>query len=76
MRDIETIDVTADRCDICQHQAYVLAESPKGGELTFCAHHGRMLRADLKGLSWRLAEDREALDKMEPTDGAQHYPIR
>ena len=31
----------ADRCDRCGAQAYVRVELPGGGELLFCAHHGR-----------------------------------
>ncbi|KRE63209.1 hypothetical protein [Nostocoides sp. Soil756] len=32
---------TADRCDRCGAQAYVRARLHAGGELLFCAHHGR-----------------------------------
>ncbi len=31
----------ADRCDRCGAQAYVSARLASGGELLFCAHHGR-----------------------------------
>lgn len=31
----------ADRCDRCGAQAYVRARLHVGGELLFCAHHGR-----------------------------------
>jgi hypothetical protein len=31
----------ADRCDRCGAQAYVRARLASGGELLFCAHHGR-----------------------------------
>jgi len=31
----------ADRCDRCGAQAYVRARLHGGGELLFCAHHGR-----------------------------------
>ena len=31
----------ADRCDRCGAQAYVRASLHGGGELLFCAHHGR-----------------------------------
>ncbi|MCE1177468.1 DUF7455 domain-containing protein [Actinomycetota bacterium] len=35
-------DLTAaDRCDRCGAQAYVRARLNAGGELLFCAHHGR-----------------------------------
>ena len=31
----------ADRCDRCGAQAYIRARLVGGGELLFCAHHGR-----------------------------------
>jgi hypothetical protein len=31
----------ADRCDSCGAQAYIRVDMPSGGELLFCAHHGR-----------------------------------
>ena len=31
----------ADRCDRCGAQAYIRARLVSGGELLFCAHHGR-----------------------------------
>lgn len=31
----------ADRCDRCTAQAYVRVTLSSGGELLFCAHHGR-----------------------------------
>jgi hypothetical protein len=31
----------ADRCDRCGAQAYVRVVLSSGGELLFCAHHGR-----------------------------------
>lgn len=31
----------ADRCDRCGAQAYVRVMLANGGELLFCAHHGR-----------------------------------
>lgn len=50
----------ADRCDRCGAQAYVRARLHSGGELLFCAHHGRKhvpaLRdhADIQDESGRL----------------------
>jgi hypothetical protein len=52
----------ADRCDRCGAQAYVRARLHAGGELLFCAHHGRehlpKLRehAEIHDESDRLAE--------------------
>ncbi|MEU9884615.1 hypothetical protein AB0M95_08080 [Sphaerisporangium sp. NPDC051017] len=52
-----------DRCDRCGAQAYIRASLPMGGELLFCAHHGRRhisaLRekgADIQDESARLSE--------------------
>jgi hypothetical protein len=54
-----------DRCDRCGAQAYIRATLPVGGELLFCAHHGRKhvaaLRdkgADIQDESARLSETR------------------
>lgn len=33
--------MAADRCDRCGAQAYVRVRLTSGGELLFCAHHGR-----------------------------------
>jgi hypothetical protein len=37
---IETL-TAADRCDRCGARAYIRVLLPAGGELLFCAHHGR-----------------------------------
>ena len=53
---------TADRCDRCGAQAYVRARLHAGGELLFCAHHGRehvpalVDKADIIDESERLHE--------------------
>ena len=41
----------ADRCDRCSAQAYVRATLHAGGELLFCAHHGREHIPALAGLA-------------------------
>lgn len=41
----------ADRCDRCGAQAYVRATLHAGGELLFCAHHGRAHTPALAGLA-------------------------
>lgn len=52
----------ADRCDRCGAQAYVRARLHAGGELLFCAHHGREHtpaladKADILDESERLTE--------------------
>ena len=53
----------ADRCDRCSAQAYVRATLHAGGELLFCAHHGRQHIPALVG----LAEIHDESDRlMEP----------
>lgn len=39
----------ADRCDRCGAQAYIRARLVSGGELLFCAHHGREHLPALQG---------------------------
>lgn len=41
----------ADRCDRCGAQAYVRARLHAGGELLFCAHHGRKHLPALRDLA-------------------------
>jgi hypothetical protein len=48
----------ADRCDRCGAQAYVRARLHAGGELLFCAHHGREHLP-------KLREHAEILDETE-----------
>lgn len=39
--------VAADRCDKCGSQAYIRATLLTGGELLFCAHHGKQYGPEL-----------------------------
>ena len=41
----------ADRCDRCGAQAYIRVDLASGGELLFCAHHGRAHEAKLREMS-------------------------
>ena len=38
-----------DRCDRCGAQAYLRVQLKSGGELLFCAHHGREHLPKLRG---------------------------
>lgn len=40
-----------DRCDRCGAQAYVRVILANGGELLFCAHHGRQHEPALAGVA-------------------------
>ncbi len=53
----------ADRCDRCGAQAYVRARLHAGGELLFCAHHGREHLPKLKD----LAEIEDQSDRLQET---------
>lgn len=53
-----------DRCDRCGAQAYIRVSLPSGGELLFCAHHGREhapklreVAIDIHDESTRLTEE-------------------
>ena len=43
-----------DRCDRCGAQAYVRATLATGGELMFCAHHGKEYAEKLKTVAVRF----------------------
>ena len=56
----------ADRCDRCGAQAFVRARLHGGGELLFCAHHGRKHAPALEG----PADNHDESDRLttpEPT---------
>jgi hypothetical protein len=52
----------ADRCDRCGAKAYVRARLHAGGELLFCAHHGREHIPALKDLA-EIDDDTSRLDE-------------
>ncbi len=47
----------ADRCDRCGAQAYMKASLPGGGELLFCAHHGRAYTPTLQAQGADLLDE-------------------
>jgi ribosomal protein L37E len=51
----------ADRCDRCGAQAYVRVTLPSGGELFFCAHHGRAHEARLREVSTSIQDETDLL---------------
>ncbi len=64
-----TPELTAhDRCDRCGAQAYIRARLNGGGELLFCAHHGRQhlsklrAHAQIRDETERLSEPSVAVD--------------
>ena len=51
----------ADRCDRCGARALVRAIMPGGGDLYFCAHHGREHAARLREVAVELRDTTGAL---------------
>ena len=51
----------ADRCDRCGAQAYIRVTLPSGGELLFCAHHGRAHETKLREVSTSYQDQSELL---------------
>ncbi|QYC43810.1 hypothetical protein Nocox_31145 [Nonomuraea coxensis DSM 45129] len=60
-----------DRCDRCGAQAYIRATLPIGGELLFCAHHGRQHIAALREKGADILDESARLSKtpMNAPDG-------
>ncbi|MDB5179233.1 MAG: hypothetical protein JWN01_1176 [Patescibacteria group bacterium] len=55
----------ADRCDRCGAPAYVRATLTGGGELLFCAHHGRKFNEELRAGGADIHDETDRLT--EPT---------
>jgi len=51
----------ADRCDRCGAQAYVRARLITGGELMFCAHHGREHLPKLHDMAVTIEDETDRL---------------
>lgn len=59
---LESVPLNAlDRCDRCGAQAYVRAVLLSGGQLMFCAHHGKAYAEKLKTLSAQIHDESEKL---------------
>jgi len=52
-----------DRCDRCGAQAYVRVTMATGGELIFCAHHGREYSPTLRSMDAVILDETERLDE-------------
>lgn len=63
-----TLKVT-DRCDRCGVQAYIHVALKSGGELLFCAHHGREHLPKLQDLAASIVDETIKLVE-EPPIGA------
>jgi hypothetical protein len=51
----------SDRCDRCGAQAFIRVQLPAGGELLFCAHHGKQYEGKLRELSATIVDESEQL---------------
>ena len=51
-----------DRCDRCGARAYVRAFLTSGGELLFCAHHGREHLPKLQNLTTNIQDETDRLN--------------
>lgn len=59
---LESVPLNAlDRCDRCGAQAYVRAVLLSGGELMFCAHHGKEYAEKLKSVAATIFDESEKL---------------
>jgi hypothetical protein len=50
-----------DRCDRCGAQAYIRVELDGGGELLFCAHHGREHAEKLRAVALSIHDESDRL---------------
>ena len=57
----------ADRCDRCGAQAYVRAVLVGGGDLLFCAHHGRKYAEALRATGADIHDETDRLNNTPAT---------
>lgn len=56
-----------DRCDRCGAKAYLRVTLASGGELLFCAHHGKKYEESLRSVAAEIHDETEKLSTTEPT---------
>jgi len=57
----------SDRCDRCGARAYIRVTLPAGGELLFCAHHGRAHEGALRAAEAQIQDESDILDSTPGT---------
>ncbi len=57
----------ADRCDRCGAQAYIRVVLGNGGELLFCAHHGRKHADSLRQVAILIQDETDRLSDIPQT---------
>ncbi len=60
-----------DRCDRCGAQAYIRVELAGGGELLFCAHHGREHADKLRSVALNIQDETSRLAETPATAGSE-----
>ena len=50
-----------DRCDRCGAQAYLRVILASGGELLFCAHHGKKYEESLRSIAAQIHDETDKL---------------
>ena len=58
-----------DRCDRCGAQAYLRVQLKSGGELLFCAHHGRKFEPELKKIAADIQDETDRLTAVPESAG-------
>jgi hypothetical protein len=58
-----------DRCDRCGAQAYLRVTLISGGELLFCAHHGRKFEPELKKIAAEIQDETGRLTETPASSG-------
>jgi hypothetical protein len=61
----------ADRCDRCGAQAYLRVLLMSGGELLFCAHHGREHADKLRTVALNIHDETDRLAETAATAGSE-----
>lgn len=56
-----------DRCDRCGAKAYIRVTLETGGELLFCAHHGRKHGAALREVAAEIHDETKRLESTPAT---------
>ena len=51
----------SERCDRCGARAVIRAMLPGGGDLVFCAHHGRQHAKELQAVAIAISDDEGVL---------------
>lgn len=59
---LDTMLNASDRCDRCGAQAYLRVTLGSGGQLLFCAHHGRAHQDKLQQVALKIDDQTDTLD--------------